>query len=117
MGTFTVLLLQLSIPLLAGFAVSSYLRRPTNRLLIDLCGTSERADFWVRITTVFLLTGPLTLVLLFGSVPTECQQDPGSCFTNTIKQSMSLSLIGILVGVLVVAQAIWRQVPRRIAAA
>ena len=112
MEALTVFSLQVATPMAVGLLVSTYLRGTTYRLLADVCGTSERADFWVRISSVAMVGGPLALVLAFGAAPTNCQDGVASCFADTLKQSLSLSLIGVLLGVLAVAQAIWRQVPR-----
>ena len=110
MTTALLVLLQVAVPLLCGLAVTAYLRGVTRRLLLDLCGTDDRAEFWVRITAVLNTAAPLALVLLFGH---DCSNAPAG---EIVRQSLSLSLIGILVGVALLARGIWRQVPRAAAA-
>lgn len=97
------LLFQIAIPLLFGILAASYLREVTRDLLLDLCGTAERADFWVRTTAILLAGTPLALVLVFG--------DYGNPLPEVIRQAMTLSLIGTLLAVAFLARLIWKQVP------
>lgn len=96
-------LFQIAIPLAFGILAASYLREVTRALLLDLCGTPERADFWVRTTAILLAGTPLALVLVFGH-----NANP---LPEVIHQAMTLSLIGTLLAVAFLARLIWKQVP------
>jgi hypothetical protein len=101
------LFLQIAIPLLVGIAVTAHLRQVTRVLLVDLCGTDDRANFWVR-TTGILLTGTplaLVLVLVFGHNGGEF------ALAEIIRQAATLSLVGILLAVAFLARLIWKRVP------
>lgn len=106
MTTLAALLLQISLPLLVGLAASGYLSRATRRLLLDLCGTEDRADFWVRATAILLTGTPLALVLLFGQAG-----GPVPALPEIARQALTLSLLGLLLGVAVLARLIWKRVP------
>jgi hypothetical protein len=99
------LFLQIAIPLIVGIAVTSHLRNVTRILLVDLCGTDDRANFWVRTTGILLTGTPLALVLVFGH--------SGSDFAlaEIVRQAATLSLVGILLAVAFLARLIWKQVP------
>ena len=99
------LFLQIAIPLLAGIAVTAHLRQVTRVLLVDLCGTDDRANFWVRTTGILLTGTPLALVLVFGHSGDEI------ALAEIIRQAATLSLVGILLAVAFLARLIWKQVP------
>lgn len=105
MTTFLPLLFQIAIPLLAGIGVAAYLRQVIRRLLVDLCGTDDRANFWVRTTGILLAGTPLALVLVFG------RSGPPDALPEVIRQTVTLSLVGILLAVAFLARLIWKQVP------
>jgi len=105
MTTFLPLLFQIAIPLLAGIGVAAYLRQVTRVLLVDLCGTDDRANFWVRTTGILLAGTPLALVLVFG------HGGPNEALPEVIRQAATLSLVGILLAVAFLARLIWKQVP------
>jgi hypothetical protein len=99
------LFLQITIPLLVGIAVTAHLRQVTRVLLVDLCGTDDRANFWVRTTGILLTGTPLALVLVFGHNGGEF------ALAEIIRQAATLSLVGILLAVAFLARLIWKRVP------
>jgi len=105
MSLIAELLLQLTIPLALGLAVTFYLRHVTRILLLDLCGTDGRANFWQRTTGILLTGTPVMLVLLFGHSVEVC------VLTEVMRQAMTLSLAGILVAVAFLVHLIWKQIP------
>ncbi len=57
-----------------GFAVVWYLKSHLRGILIDLCGTERRADFWMAFSNVILILVPLVFAMQFqiatsGDVP------------------------------------------------
>ena|ERR1700729_4353484 len=99
-------------PVVIGVMVMVYLRSVTQRLLVDLCGTVDRADFWVRVTSVLMATAPLALVLLGAQSPLRCTPDDTACALNVLRQTIIFSLVGILISVGIVARVVGRYVPR-----
>ena len=99
-------------PVVIGVMVMVYLRSVTQRLLVDLCGTVDRADFWVRVTSVLMATAPLALVLLAQQSPLRCTPGDTACALNVLRQTIIFSLVGILISVGIVARGVGRYVPR-----
>lgn len=110
MSSFLPLLFQVAIPLLAGITVTLYLRNATRILLVDLCGTADRANFWVRTTGILLTGTPLALVLVLGH---SASAPLAHALPEIIHQATTLSLVGILLAVAFLARLIWKQVPGR----
>ena len=124
---------QIAIPLLAGLAVTFYLRNVTRKLLLDLCGTDDRANFWQRTTNILILGAPLAMVFFFGdNISTGSLSDAISIrggnlsnavsictgnlpdalsLTRTLRQTVKLSLIGILIAVALFSRGVWKQIP------
>ena len=59
METILLLAFQLAGPVAIGLAITCYLRAVTLRLLTDVCGTRDRAEFWVRVSAVLTVCMPL----------------------------------------------------------
>lgn len=108
--------LQLCIPLALGIGATVYLRGVTHDLLRDICGTEDRAEFWVRITALLMTTAPSILVLLFGYPANTVSASPDAIYT-ILRQTLWLSLGGILAAVTMLARTIWQQIPQRPASA
>ena len=64
--------IELAGTLLIGLLLVIYIRRPLHRILVDLCGTEDRARFWSAFCTVLLMGFPAASALgyqpLTGSV-------------------------------------------------
>jgi uncharacterized membrane protein YhaH (DUF805 family) len=99
-------------PAAIGVMAMVYLRGVTQRLLVDLCGTADRADFWVRVTSILMATAPLALVLLAAHSPLRCMPDDATCALSVLRQTIIFSLVGILISVGIVARVVGRYVPR-----
>lgn len=99
-------LVEVSIPLAIGLAVSSYLQDVTTRLLCDLCGTCDRSEFWVRVNAIMVIGIPLILALAFGR-----SGNPGATLEAVARHSLMLTMLGIVVSVGVVARLIMRNIP------
>jgi hypothetical protein len=113
-------LLQLAIPAIVGLGAAAYLRDVTQRLLVDLCGTEERARFWVRCAVIAILAVPLMAVLLLAGTPHECGAagvDSAMCVTRALRQSLAWTAGGVLAAVGVIARAVGRSIPSPVDAA
>lgn len=117
MFSISLSLLQLAIPATAGLAAAAYLRGVTQRLLVDLCGTEERARFWVRCAVIAMLVVPLVAVLLLAGTPHECGAagvDTAMCITRVLRQALAWTAVGVLAAVGVIARAVGRSIPRAV---
>ncbi|WP_414446688.1 hypothetical protein AB4851_07755 [Burkholderia sp. 22PA0099] len=111
MNTSLALAIQFLLPVPIGYAIARYLRAVTRNLLIDLCGTEGRADFWTRITLVMLVLGPLVLVLAFARSPAACSADNALCVIGALRATVVWSLLGAIVPLIAIASRIARQIP------
>lgn len=59
-------LIEIGLTLLVCLVVVSYIRPHLLRILVDLCGTEDRARFWTNFTNVVLVTFPLITSLGFS---------------------------------------------------
>lgn len=65
MNLITLFLTQLAITLAACLLLAAYLRPTLKRVLIDLCGTEERAQFWSTFSSLLLVLLPVIFGLGF----------------------------------------------------
>ncbi len=63
MTTSVLFLLGLGLTLIATFAIVAYLRSPLHNILVELCGTRERAAFWVSFSNVTITLVPLIFAM------------------------------------------------------
>jgi hypothetical protein len=73
MNTVTLFLIQLIVTLTACLALAAYLHPTLKRVLADLCGTEERAQFWTRFSNLLLVLLPVIFGLGFKPETTETQ--------------------------------------------
>lgn len=113
MGIAFMLAFQFIAPISIGILITSYLRTVMRRLLIDLCGTPERADFWVRVSAVMTTTAPLVMVLIGSASPLTCVAGDAICAVGVLRDTSVLMLFGMLVAVGGIAGVIAMQIPAR----
>lgn len=65
MNTFLSFAIEIGLTLLASVLITGYLRPHLKRVLVDLCQTEERAQFWMAFTNILLLGFPLLIALGF----------------------------------------------------
>jgi hypothetical protein len=65
MNAISAFLLGVGFTVCLSLLVVKYLRTPLKKILVDLCGTSERAEFWLAFTNVSLVLVPLIVALHF----------------------------------------------------
>jgi len=97
MNTIYAFLLEVIITFAICVLTIRYLKPFLNHLLIDLCGTEARAQFWTAFSSIILIGLPL----LFGLMYHPQAQKPDELFfelTNQISGNL-FSLIFALVGV------------------
>lgn len=112
METILLLAFQLASPVSIGLATTCYLRTVTLRLLTDVCGTRDRAEFWVRVSAVLTVCMPLSLVLMVATSPVKCIAGDPVCEELVVRQTLLFTLLGSLLSVAAVASMIARYLPR-----
>lgn len=106
MATALLLMLQIVLPALVGVGVSAYLRPVLKPLLVDLCGSEARADFWGRALAVGLILFPCWLTL-WSIDPLACHD-----LVLDLRRIFVSGTAGTLLVVALVATVIWRRIPR-----
>ena len=63
MNTILYFLLQVILTLVISALIVGYLRPFLRKILIDLCGTEDRAQFWTAFSNILLIGMPIILAL------------------------------------------------------
>jgi len=58
-------LIEVALTLLAALMTVAYLRPFLRRILIDLCGTEDRAQFWTSFSNILLIGLPMLISLSY----------------------------------------------------
>ncbi len=58
-------LIEVAVTLAACLLITGYLRPFLKRILTDLCGTEERAQFWTAFSNILLIGLPLIIALKY----------------------------------------------------
>ncbi|MGD8402141.1 MAG: hypothetical protein PVJ21_00670 [Anaerolineales bacterium] len=65
MNTYLSFSIVFGLTILACVSITSYLRPYLKRVLVDLCKTDERAQFWLAFSNILLIGLPLIITLGF----------------------------------------------------
>ena len=106
MTNVSLFLCGLGVTLLASLLVVFYLHSHLRAILIDLCGTADRAKFWAAFTDVAILLVPLIFALNYA--PEAGQHS----FVLQIAAQFKAALIGLVVTVLLVGFVLGRFIRR-----
>jgi len=93
---------------LACLGVIFYFASHLRKLLIELCGTPERADFWLAFSNVMLLLVPVIFAL--WDPPEPGQEVPA---TVQVAVQLKWALIGLVTSVLTMGIVLSAYIPRR----
>lgn len=98
------LLLQTLLPFALGLALSRFLGGPLLPVLQELCGTRERADFWLHWSTLAFSLAPPCWILV---------ADIGnSCLTlDALRSILGHSILVDLLGLAVLARILLKRIP------
>jgi tellurite resistance protein TehA-like permease len=97
MNTIISFLIEVAITLLACLLLVGYLRPYLRRILIDLCGTEDRAQFWTVFSTILLVGLPLIIALSYRPEAVTSQD----VFFEIVGRS-SGNLVGFLAALIVI---------------
>lgn len=95
MNTLEVYLLQIAISAGICLAVVAYFRPYLHRILRDLCGADERAQFWVVFSSILLVGAPV----IFGMGYNPMESAPEMLFFDAASQ-VRVNLLGFLLALL-----------------
>jgi hypothetical protein len=105
MSASNMFLIGVAVTSLASGAVVIYITNPLHKLLVELCGAPERADFWLRFSNVALILASLIFAASFP--PNE----RGSIVIEIATQ-LKWSLIGLLTALTIIGWVVSRFIPR-----
>ena len=91
-----------------SFLAVAYLRSPLMKILIELCGTEERARFWAAFSNVTLILVPLIFAMQYRPVT-----GPETSPTLEIGSQLKWALIGLVASILILGLVLSMFVPRR----
>lgn len=102
-----VFLIGVGSPALASLAAVVYLTPALRQILIDLCGTAERANFWTVFTNLAFILTPLIFAL--HQIPQDGSNVP---LMLQLSSQLKWALIGLVLTLLIVGLVISRFIPR-----
>ena len=89
-------LLGLGLTLVTTFAIVAYLRSSLQSILVELCGTRERAAFWVSFSNVTISLVPLIFAMHYTP-----DFKAGSAAVFELAGQLKWALVGLLVAVFI----------------
>ena len=102
----SLFLVGIGITLLMSLTTVIYLMNPLCKILTELCGTRERADFWLAFSNVTLMLSPL----IFAA---SCTPDPSGHLVIEIATQLKWSFIGLLTALMITGWVVSRFIPRQ----
>ena len=87
--------------------IVAYVRKHLRTLLVELCGTPERASFWLAFSNVTLVLVPLIFALDY-----EPQFGPGRNFIFEMATQLKHAIIGFVMALGFLAIILFRFIPR-----
>ena len=97
MNRILIYLLEVAVTLAVCAAIVAYLRPHLRRILADLCGTDERAQFWLAFATI-LLAG-LPLIFGLGYQPGTVT---GELLFFDVARQVKINLLGFLLALVAI---------------
>jgi uncharacterized membrane protein YhaH (DUF805 family) len=91
--------IELLVTLPIGFLLVSYLRPSLCRVLVDLCGTDDRAEFWTAFTSVLLIALPTISALGYQPLSESLSDRYGGALLELSRQ-LSRNLMSLVVGLI-----------------
>ncbi len=109
MSPLSLFLIEVGVCALSSLLVVGFLTRPLRRLLLDACGTTERASFWVVYSDVMIFIAPLVTAVMFGK-----SSDVHAPTLPFYKAALGSALFGTFVALAAIGLMVARLLPRRI---
>lgn len=107
MNPTTAFLADVALVVLACVGIVAYLSKHLRTLLIELCGTPERASFWLAFSNVALVLVPLIFAMSY-------RPESGSETSVVFEMASQLKygLVGFLITLSLLAILLFRSLPR-----
>jgi len=105
MSASSLFLVGIGITLSTSLIIVIYLMNPLRRILTELCGTRERADFWLAFSNVALMLTPL---IFAASFPPDSRGN----WVVEIATQLKWAFVGLLTALMISGLVISRFIPR-----
>jgi hypothetical protein len=109
MSPLWLFLIEVGISILSSTLATGFLHARLRRLLIDACGTVERANFWLVYSDAMMFIAPLVVTVIFGK--------SSHVYAPTLpffKAALGSALFGIFVALAALGLQLARMLPRRL---
>lgn len=101
-----ILIAVWSVSLALAMMAVAVLARPLRVLLVDICGTEQRARFWTLYACILVMMAPLLVVSVPGLLDAAVNIGLGA----VLQRAVFYSLVGIIGALLVMGYAVWKPV-------
>ena len=102
-----VFLFDVGLAALLSIVLVVYVRAPLRSLLIELCGTKERASFWLAFSNVSLVIAPMIFALDY-----KPEFGPEKTVILEMATQIKHSLIGFIITLSALGLVLLRFIPR-----
>jgi hypothetical protein len=102
-----VFLFDVVLTAILSIGLVAYVKAPLRALLIELCGTRERASFWMAFSNVSLVIAPLIFALDY-----KPEFRPETTVIFEMATQLKYSLIGFVITLSVLGFVLLRFIPR-----
>ena len=108
MSNSTLLFVETGLCLLISIVTIFLIRSSLRGILTEICGTGQRADFWLVWTQIMMIVAPLLPVIFFADARPGMALYP----MEVVKAAMFRTLLGIFVAMGMMGRVIWRTIPQ-----
>lgn len=106
MNTLIVFIIEVFLCLGISLTVVMLLKPFLRNLLIETCGTTERAGFWVMFTQIMLIISPLLIVIYYAPTTTADTIN----IAEAMQETLFRSLLGVFIALTMIAMVIWKSI-------
>lgn len=99
----------LAVTIVTALAIVAYLRTPLYGILVELCGTKDRAAFWVAFSNVTLALVPLIFAMQYTP-----EAGPGTSLVLEVATQLKWALAGLLSAVVFLGWVLSRFIRRQV---
>lgn len=107
MNPTTAFLIDVGLVATLCMGLVAYVKPHLNALLVELCGTTERASFWLAFSNVTLVLVPLIFALNY-----EPDSGPNRHFIFEMATQLKYAIIGFVIALSSLAIVLFRFIPR-----
>jgi hypothetical protein len=107
MNVSLLFLCGLAVTAVMSFGTAAYLQRPLRKVLIELCGNDDRAQFWTVFSNITVAFVPLVAALQYQPSPAET-----SPALIEIGAQLKWGLVGLVLSVLILGKILMKFISR-----